>query len=135
MAAPAARSRGLRRPAQQAECVPPRQERSRRRDGPACTYPRSRQGERQDRRHRGCRRRLHRPCLQVVDDVRAREAANVLADLIETAADLHTRDLADQLTIPAAPTTSETGRAITIRLTAARTTPGTKGAEASVSRA
>jgi hypothetical protein len=58
--------------------------------------------------------------------LRARAAAPVLADLIETAADLHTGDLAAKLGIPAtAPLTPVTGQAITrvLRKTPSRT-PG-----------
>ncbi|MFF4508995.1 hypothetical protein [Streptomyces sp. NPDC001401] len=47
---------------------------------------------------------------------RARATANVLADLIETAADVHITNLADRLGIPATPPTADTGHAITARL-------------------
>ncbi len=72
-----------------------------------------------------------RPCTQFFATVRARSAAGVLADLIETAADMHTRDLGDRLAIPTAPTTIEMGRAITAWLRAAPPTKGTGGAEGS----
>lgn len=46
--------------------------------------------------------------------VRARSSAVVLADLIDTAIDLHTADLAARLGVPASlPLTAETGKAIT----------------------
>ncbi|MGW2543946.1 hypothetical protein ACWC5I_24485 [Kitasatospora sp. NPDC001574] len=52
---------------------------------------------------------------------RARTAAGVLADLVDTAADLHLVDLAGRLGIPAETLSAlETGRAVTRRLTRAR---------------
>jgi hypothetical protein len=46
--------------------------------------------------------------------VRARSSANVLADLVETATDLHTGDLGAKLGVPAsAPLTVDAGGAIT----------------------
>ncbi|CAN3985933.1 hypothetical protein [Kitasatospora purpeofusca] len=47
---------------------------------------------------------------------RARAAANVLADLVETAVDLHLNDLAERLGIPATLQTADAGHAITERL-------------------
>jgi len=59
---------------------------------------------------------------------RARAAAAVLADLIETAADLHTGDLAAKLGIPAiAPLTPVTGQAITRILRKTSTSLRTRG--------
>ncbi|WP_327359970.1 hypothetical protein [Streptomyces sp. NBC_01296] len=56
--------------------------------------------------------------MVVVAAARARTAANVLADLIDTASDLHLVDLAGRLGIPAATLSAlEIGRAITQRLT------------------
>lgn len=50
--------------------------------------------------------------------VRGDAAANVLADLIESACDLHLTDLGDRLSIPVAASASDTGHAITERLRA-----------------
>ncbi|MFJ3085993.1 hypothetical protein [Streptomyces sp. NPDC086838] len=55
-------------------------------------------------------------CLVTVSVLRARSAAENLAVLIETAADLHSKDLAAQLGLPPAPTTVAAGHAITARL-------------------
>lgn len=56
------------------------------------------------------------PAILTTAVPRARAAADVLADLIETAADLRITDLADRLGIPAAPPTADTGHAISARL-------------------
>jgi hypothetical protein len=53
--------------------------------------------------------------------VQARAAADVLADLIETATDLHTPALAGQLSLPTDTTPADIGRAITARLNGAAT--------------
>lgn len=67
--------------------------------------------------------------------LRGRSAASVLADLIETATDLHTVDLAAKLGIPAPlPVTAETGRAI-IRFLRKATLPDCANAPASDSAA
>jgi hypothetical protein len=58
------------------------------------------------------------PAIAVSAVSRARTAAAELADLIETAADLHLADLASRLGIPAISTPVETGHAITTRLRA-----------------
>lgn len=51
-----------------------------------------------------------------VATVQARAAADVLADLLETAVDLHAATLAEHLGVPAGPTPVDTGHAITTRL-------------------
>ncbi|KAK1179711.1 hypothetical protein B7755_017110 [Streptomyces sp. NBS 14/10] len=56
------------------------------------------------------------PATLATSVFRARAAANVLADLVETAADLHLHDLAERLAIPATPQTVDAGHAITERL-------------------
>ena len=57
--------------------------------------------------------------------LRARDTADVLASLIETAADLHATDLAVRLRIPATAVAAQTGREITARLRTAQ--QGTAG--------
>ncbi|MER5601096.1 hypothetical protein [Streptomyces sp. NPDC002265] len=56
------------------------------------------------------------PTTLATSVLRARAAANVLADLVEAAVDLHLNDLAERLGIPATPHTVDVGHAITERL-------------------
>lgn len=46
----------------------------------------------------------------------ARTSAGILADLIDTAVDLHLGDLAEKLAVPHTPPTPDVGRDITARL-------------------
>ena len=57
--------------------------------------------------------------------IQARAAASVLADLIETATDLHAPTLAEHLGLPADTTPMDTGHAITERLNASQVTSAT----------
>jgi hypothetical protein len=59
--------------------------------------------------------------------LQARTAASILADLIETATDLHLPDLATHLGIPIDTTPVDIGRAVTARLRATTAPPNTTG--------
>ena len=56
--------------------------------------------------------------LLLIGSTRARDAARVLADLVDTAVDLHTKDLAAALDVPADLGIAEVGTAISQRLIA-----------------